>query len=78
VALEHKIMAFLLINLTGSKENAPHKAEHYLSLVARGGIEPPTQGFSIRSARPISLLNHLVLPPCEKFVHKINMPFVWD
>ncbi len=29
------------------KENAPHKAGHYLSLVARGGIEPPTQGFSI-------------------------------
>ena len=28
------------------KENAPHKAGHYLSLVARGGIEPPTQGFS--------------------------------
>ena len=47
-------------------------------LVPRGGIEPPTQGFSTRSARPISLLNHLVLPPCENFVHKINMPFVWD
>ena len=29
------------------KENAPHEAGHYLSLVARGGIEPPTQGFSI-------------------------------
>ena len=29
------------------KENAPHKAGHYLNLVARGGIEPPTQGFSI-------------------------------
>jgi hypothetical protein len=28
------------------KENAPHDAGHYLSLVARGGIEPPTQGFS--------------------------------
>ena len=28
------------------KENAPHGAGHYLSLVARGGIEPPTQGFS--------------------------------
>jgi hypothetical protein len=22
------------------KENAPHKAGHYLNLVARGGIEP--------------------------------------
>ena len=29
------------------KENAPQKARHYLILVARGGIEPPTQGFSI-------------------------------
>jgi hypothetical protein len=29
------------------KENAPHEAGHSLSLVARGGIEPPTQGFSI-------------------------------
>jgi hypothetical protein len=27
------------------KENAPHEAGHYLNLVARGGIEPPTQEF---------------------------------
>jgi len=31
---------------TTSNKNAPHEAGHYLSLVARGGIEPPTQGFS--------------------------------
>jgi len=47
-------------------------------LVARGGIEPPIQGFLTRSARPILLFNHLVPTPCENFVHKINMPFVWD
>jgi hypothetical protein len=29
------------------KENALHDAGHYLSLVARGEIEPPTQEFSI-------------------------------
>jgi len=29
-----------------SNENAPQEAEHYLILVARGGIKPPTQGFS--------------------------------
>ena len=34
------------------KENAPHKAGHYLNLVARGGIEPPTQGFSTLIDRP--------------------------
>ncbi len=35
------------LKIAQQKENAPHKAGHYLILVARGGIEPPTQGFSI-------------------------------
>jgi len=61
-----------------AQKKTPQSFDYGVYMVARGGIEPPTQGFSIRSARPISLLNHLVLPPCENFVHKINMPFVWD
>jgi hypothetical protein len=44
--------------------------------VAWGGIEPPTQGFLICSSRLIPLFNHLVPPPCENFVRKINMPFL--
>ncbi len=36
----------MAISSTRPKENAPHEAGHYLSLVARGGIEPPTQEFS--------------------------------
>ena len=39
-----------------SKENAPHEAGHYLIMVARGGIEPPTQGFSILLVKYLELL----------------------
>jgi hypothetical protein len=37
------------------KENAPHKAGHYLNLVARGGIEPPTQEFVISQCHQIEI-----------------------
>ncbi len=40
------ILCQVVISSTRPKENAPHEAGHYLILVARGGIEPPTQGFS--------------------------------
>jgi hypothetical protein len=42
-------------NPTRPNENAPHKAGHYLSLVARGGIEPPTQGFVIHQFHQIEI-----------------------
>ena len=44
------------------KENAPHEAGHYLSLVARGGIEPPTQGFSTLLLDSTSLFSQKVHP----------------
>jgi len=44
------------ISSTRPKENAPHEAGHYWSLVARGGIEPPTQGFLIICLSQLSLL----------------------
>jgi phage-related protein len=31
--------------------------------------------FSVRSAKPISLFNHFVLPPYENFIHTINLSF---
>jgi hypothetical protein len=34
-----------------TNENAPQKAGHYLNLGGRGGIEPPTEGFSTLSPR---------------------------
>jgi len=33
--------------------------------------------FQARQVGLLSLFIHLVLPPCENFVHKLNMPFVW-
>ena len=38
------------------KENAPHEAGHYLSLVARGGIEPGP-----RMLHPKSYLDGLIV-----------------
>jgi hypothetical protein len=38
------------------KKNAPQEAGHYLVFVARGVIEPPTQGFSILFVKHPELL----------------------
>ena len=55
-----------------SKENAPHKARHYLILVARGGIEPPTQGFSTPLLDSTSLSKQEVAPQTENFVQSLR------
>jgi hypothetical protein len=40
--------------------------------VARGGIEPPTQGFSTPLLDSTSLLNQKVTPPEKNFVQNIR------
>jgi len=45
--MQKRTLCPVTISFARPKENAPHEAGHCLILVAWGGIEPPTQGFSI-------------------------------